>query len=47
MGYYLYDARGYVGDLASINGLRLMSDYAIKTSSEPQVKKFFEEGQVV
>jgi glyoxylase-like metal-dependent hydrolase (beta-lactamase superfamily II) len=46
MGYYLYDARGYVGDLASINGLRLMSDYAIKTSSEPQVKKFFEEGQV-
>ncbi len=45
MGYYLYDARGYVGDLASTQGLTLMSAYARKASKEPQVKKFFEEGQ--
>ncbi len=45
MGYYLYDARGYVGDLASNYGLKLMSDYARKVSNEPQVKKFFKEGQ--
>jgi hypothetical protein len=44
MGYYLYDARGYVGDLASNYGLKLMSDYARKVTNEPQVKKFFKQG---
>jgi len=44
MGYCLYDARGYVGDLASIHGLNLMSDYATRVTNEPQVKKFFKEG---
>jgi len=44
MGYYLYDAHGYVGDLASTHGLSLMSDYARKASKEPLVKKFFQEG---
>jgi ribonuclease J len=44
MGYYLYDTRGYVGDVASIHGLTLMSAYARKVSREPQVKKFFEKG---
>ena len=45
MSYCLYDARGYVGDLASNYGLTLMSDYVMKITKEPQVKKFFEEGQ--
>lgn len=44
MGYYLYDARGFVGDLASIHGLTLVSAYARRVSKEPLVKKFFEEG---
>ena len=44
MTYSLYDARGYVGDLASIHGLKLMSDYANKVSNEPKVKEFFEKG---
>jgi ribonuclease J len=43
--YYLYDARGFVGDLASTHGLTLMSDYASGVSDNPQVKEFFEEGQ--
>jgi len=45
MTYCLYDARGYVGDLASIHGLNLMSDYVTTITNEPQVKKFFEAGQ--
>jgi len=45
MSYCLYDARGYVGDLASNYGLTLMSDYAAEVTNEPQVKKFFERGQ--
>ena len=45
MAYYLYDARGYVGDLASTNGLELMSAHAIKVTNEPQIIRFFEEGQ--
>jgi len=44
MGYYLYDANGYVGDLASNHGLWLMSKYVRKVSDEPQAKQFFEEG---
>jgi ribonuclease J len=45
MTYCLYDARGYVGDLASTGGLDLMSDYVTMVTNESQVKKFFEEGQ--
>jgi hypothetical protein len=45
MGYYLYDANGYVGDLASNHGLELMSAYATRITKEPQVKQFFEEGE--
>lgn len=44
MGYYLYDARGYVGDLASIYGLEQLSEYVSRASQVPLVKKFFEEG---
>ena len=44
MGYYLYDAVGYVGNLASIHGLDLMSDYAMQVTDEPQVKEFFDKG---
>jgi len=44
VGYYLYDARGYVGDLTSNHGLQLMSDYIRKTSQVLLVKKFFEDG---
>ena len=44
MTYYLYDANGYVGDLASIHGLDLMSDYVIQVTDEPQVKEFFDKG---
>ncbi|GEM_PF-6901683 len=40
----LYDARGCVGDLASIHGLKLVSDDVTRVTDEPQVKKFFEEG---
>jgi ribonuclease J len=46
MTYCLYDARGYLGDLASGHGLDLMSEYATRVTDEPQVKKFFEEGQI-
>ena len=44
MGYYLFDAHGYVGDLASTHGLSLMSDYARKASKEPLVNEFFQNG---
>jgi len=44
MGYYLYDANGYIGDLASIHGLWLMSEYVTQVTDEPQVKQFLEEG---
>ena len=44
MGYYLYDARGYVGDLVSIHGLQQVLEYVEKSSQVPLVKKFFEEG---
>jgi ribonuclease J len=47
MGYYLYDARGYVGDLASIHGLHQLSEYVGKASQVPLVKKFFKEGQAL
>jgi ribonuclease J len=46
MTYCLYDARGYVGDLASIGGLDDMVNYVNGVTSDPQVKRFFEEGQV-
>jgi ribonuclease J len=45
MSFCLYDAYGYVGDLASINGLWLMSKYVRRVTSEPQVKQFFEKGE--
>lgn len=44
MGYYLYDARGYVGDLASIHGLQQVSAYIRKAAKVPLVKRFFQEG---
>jgi len=44
MSYCLYDAYGYIGDLASNHGLTLMSAYVRKVAHEPQVKQFFEEG---
>jgi ribonuclease J len=44
MGYYLYDARGYVGDLASIHGLHELSEYVSRASQVRLVKRFFEEG---
>lgn len=45
MTYCLYDARGYIGDLASTHGLNLLSAFATRVTNEPQVRKFFEEGQ--
>lgn len=47
MGYYLYDARGYVGDLASVHGLWQVSEYVRQASNVPLVKKFFEEGHAL
>lgn len=47
MGYYLYDARGYVGDLTSTYGLAKLSEYVSKTSKIPLVKKLFEEGHAL
>ena len=44
MGYYLYDARGYVGDLASTHGLQQVSEYVRRASNILLVKKFFDEG---
>ncbi len=44
MGYYLYDARGYVGDLASIDGLHRLSQYVRRASRVTAVKEFLEEG---
>lgn len=44
MTYYLYDARGYVGDLASTHALELMYAFATQVTDEPQVKKFFGKG---
>jgi len=44
MGYYLYDALGYVGDLASNNGLTQMSNFVLSATNSKQVKKFFEKG---
>ena len=43
MTYYLYDARGYVGDLASNYGLKLMSDYAIKVTNH-RLRSFLKKG---
>ena len=36
MGYYLYDAQGYVGDLASIHGLQQVTEYVRKASQVHQ-----------
>ena len=47
MGYYLYDARGYVGDLATIHGLSQLSEYVDQASGSPLLKAFFEEGHAV
>jgi ribonuclease J len=47
MGYSLYDARGYVGDLASIHGLQQLTEYVGRASQVPLVKKFFKEGQAL
>jgi hypothetical protein len=44
MGYYLYDANGYVGDLASNNGLTQMSKYVFSVTSSKPIHKLFEEG---
>jgi len=45
MSYCLYDAYGYIGDLASNHGLWLMSKYVRRVTDEQQVKRFFEEGE--
>ena len=45
MGYCLYDAVGYVGDVASIGGYNLMVEYVTKVTDEPLVKMFFEKGR--
>ena len=45
MSYYLYDINGYVGDLASAHGLKLMADFALAESDSKTVKRFFIEGQ--
>jgi ribonuclease J len=44
LGYYLYDSRGYVGDLASTLGLQELSDCATAFTEEPRVKEFFVDG---
>ncbi len=44
MGYYLYDARGYVGDLATISGLTKLSQYVRRASRVGAVKEFFDKG---
>ena len=47
MGYCLYDARGYVGDLATIHGLSQLSEYLGQASGSPLLKGFFEEGHAL
>ncbi len=44
MGFYLYDANGYVGDIASNNGLVMMSDYVLSSTDSKPVKELFEDG---
>ncbi len=44
MGFYLYDANGYVGDVASNNGLMMMSDYVLSSTDSKSVKELFKEG---
>jgi len=45
MGYYLYDARGYVGDLASTYGLEQVATYVESACQVPAVRKLFDEGE--
>ncbi len=44
MGYYLYDAIGYVGDLASISGLGQLHKYVAEASDAAAVRDFLDEG---
>jgi hypothetical protein len=44
MGFCLYDANGYVGDIASNNGLVMMSDYVLFSTDSKPVKELFEDG---
>lgn len=44
MGFYLYDANGYVGDVASNNGLMRMSKYVLSSTDSKPVKELFEDG---
>jgi len=44
MGYYLYDAIGYVGDLASIAGLGQLYEYVAEASDVAAVRDFLDEG---
>lgn len=44
MTYYLYDANGYVGDLASNHGLDLLQEHATRASSSKLVRLFFDKG---
>jgi hypothetical protein len=44
MGYYLYDVNGYVGDVASNNGLMRMSNHVLSATDSVAVRKLFQEG---
>ena len=44
MGFYLYDANGYVGDVASNNGLMMMSGYVLSSTDSKPVRELFEDG---
>jgi len=44
MGFYLYDANGYIGDIASNNGLMMMSDYILSSTDSKPVKELFKNG---
>ena len=44
MTYYVYDSKGYIGDLASGKGLSDLRIFSLQASKDPEVKAFFNKG---
>jgi hypothetical protein len=47
MSFYIYDSKGYVGDLASNKGLNDLAIYIRKHPDTEELEKLFEEGSIL
>jgi hypothetical protein len=44
--YCLYDSNGYVGDLASIGGLKDLRDFVLHKTNDKNIRSFFDKGHI-